>query len=106
MLKLQEIALIVIALCLLTACQSSTKQSQVPPSAPADFTVACAKIEPLPEGANLGDLIEFSVDTVTAYKECAARQLKLSEWAELVAPTKPMDSAHAAGKAEALAFHF
>lgn len=59
-------------------CSSTIVAPKVTPA--ANLTSACEELEDLPEGANMGDLLEVSIRNNQAYAECSSKHKKLSEW--------------------------
>lgn len=53
--------------------------STIPRSVPANLTQPCAAVNPIEEGATMGDLLRASVEVIYEYNECAARHAALSD---------------------------
>ena len=70
------IVVILSALFLMTGCSYSTKLLQA--EEPANLRQPCDELEPLQEGANMGDLLKFSTMMAQQYNECRARHGEMS----------------------------
>lgn len=58
-------------------CASTTPPPVTPP---ANLTQPCPPLERLAEPADLGDLLQASIQTAVLYQQCAARHDELSAW--------------------------
>jgi hypothetical protein len=47
---------------------------------PANLTAPCPELEPVPEAADLGDLLQESINLAVDYRRCAARHNELADW--------------------------
>jgi hypothetical protein len=72
------LALLMVALSLLTGCSYFAKPQ---PAIPANLAVPCADIAPF-DGQTLGDLMEYTVDVISLYHECQSRMDAVGAWAD------------------------
>lgn len=63
----------------LAACDSVTLPYSTFP--PGNLVTPCANLQPLPEGADRGQLLDASLTIIGQYHECATRHDELAAWA-------------------------
>ena len=74
------LALLMVALSLLTGCSYFAK---LQPAIPANLAVACPDVAPF-DGSTLGDLMAYTVDLIGQYHECQSRMDAVGVWADRV----------------------
>lgn len=70
--------LAILALFPLTAC-SYFERLLPAPMIPANLTAPCPDLSEPEPTMNLGDLLRYSIETATMYRQCQARHTALSE---------------------------